>query len=246
MLDYDEAFSPSCLVNNELRNRILRLHPGNRLYLEWILLWNSTEVYRPGFLDRKVITVQADDKKRALNQGHNGTSFQLHLPRLPEIGRVVDMTDSNCKLLEFRFLNLANVALKEVWYYCIGRVRGNTGSSHPGMASWLYNNETIKTENMREGWMDSDLRLFAESMNVIEPWRAIEVLKWFKDYDRSFFNHVSDDRIWIYDWDTIEKSINDNGYLSSLPRIANATLRNEDEEDDEYDFAELGEDEEDL
>jgi len=50
-------------------------------------------------------------------------------------------------------------------------------------------------------------------------------------------------RIWIYDWDTIEQEINEKGYLLNLPRIANATVRNEDEEDDEYDFAELGEEE---
>jgi len=62
------------------------------------------------------------------------------------------------------------------------------------MAGWLYSNESIVTEEIKNDWMDSDLRLFAESMNIIEPWRAIEVLKWFKDYDRSFFNHVSDDR----------------------------------------------------
>eukprot|EP01103_Thecamoeba_quadrilineata_P013542 TRINITY_DN378_c0_g1_i1.p1 TRINITY_DN378_c0_g1~~TRINITY_DN378_c0_g1_i1.p1 ORF type:complete len:500 (-),score=98.31 TRINITY_DN378_c0_g1_i1:38-1537(-) len=221
-LDYDESLSASCQDQDFLRQKIISLRPGQRLYLEWVLFWNSTENWRPGFLDRRVLTIFADDKK-SLNEGHHNTSLQMHLPRIPVTGRVIDASTSNCKLLEFRFINLDNCALKEIWYFCIGRVRGNVGGSFPGYSGVLYSTASYPIEKVPSDWLDQDLIEFAKSMDVVEAWRAIQVIKWFKDYGEEFFEYFQE-QIGYFDWKVIEDLLTAEGALSSLPKSSSFSL----------------------
>lgn len=46
VLDADEMFTANCLENNFLKNTILRLEPGDVLWMIWICLWRSIDQYR--------------------------------------------------------------------------------------------------------------------------------------------------------------------------------------------------------
>jgi len=218
MLDYDEAFSANCNKDGFLREKMLSLKAGHRLYLEWVLLWNNSRSWRPGFLNRAIITIMADNPTlKPLNLGHQNTSLQMHVPRLPDVGRVIDMSGSDCKLLEFRFLNLENCVLKEIWYYMIGRVHGNSASSYPGYGGKILGQHAVRGEPVNLDWYDEDLDKFAQSMDLVESWRAIEILKWFREYGFDFFQYLGD-RISFLDWQAIESIVNRGETMKSLPR----------------------------
>lgn len=100
VLDYDEYLSANCVENGLLRNTILRLNPGESLYLPWVEVWKSTSLQRvlPGdpsmnFLTRRQIAIFADDKKvhytaensvaRRIGSNSTSQSGTIHVVRCP-------------------------------------------------------------------------------------------------------------------------------------------------------------------
>lgn len=151
LLDYDEYFSSNCVRSGLLRRSILRLVPGQSLFLPWVELWKNPSLHRVvprdpsmNFLRRRQVVIFADDNIAHYNIHNsqsrmlrNGSIHTLRCPRSicgkppPYLGpgwmrrpwRHTTILPS-CAVVEMRFLSLPNVLLKSAWYEALGRVMG--------------------------------------------------------------------------------------------------------------------------
>jgi len=230
LLDYDEFVSWNCIQNGRIRSLILKLSPGQSLKLPWIEAWRSIRYQRvmPGdltrnFLDRRQIVIFADDQifrydtesslTREIGSG-NGSIHTLKCPRslCPRVGPG-DTSDNvvisnECSLVELKFINLDNTVLKGAWYEALGRFFGaDDTTTRGGMMKFLefpHNEDEIPVVIP----IPSDYGAYPyysdHYYNVIESWRARQILEWLRDGHQNMFSGLPTyERI---DWSTLQLS----------------------------------------
>jgi hypothetical protein len=94
-----------------------------------------------------------------------------------------------CRIVELRFLSLANVLLKSAWYESLGRSMGAKDSAtsgkmmdfHVSGGSSRFRNpvaEVVALERLNPAWLRG-YRFFDDSAyRNVEQWRVAEILKW--------------------------------------------------------------------
>ncbi|KAI0563011.1 hypothetical protein FGB62_48g122 [Gracilaria domingensis] len=150
LLDYDEFISHNCLPF--IQDEILKLKPGESMFIPWVEAWKSPFAQRVlkddpqmNFLTRRQTVIFADDRyfsytaENALSRtlSNNATLHVLRCPRslCPPPGPYKGPADRyefppsvkvlpQCRILEMRFLNINNVLIKSAWYEALGRVLG--------------------------------------------------------------------------------------------------------------------------
>lgn len=198
VIDADEMFTANCLDKNFLRNAILALKPGEKMYMAWIQLWRSVNEYR---FDDSVWTwnykdcIFCDDGK-----GSYSSDF-IHTARSPymEKGAVVFMKGYDYGLLHFQFVNWRNLLIKQAWYRCLEHIRNPAKPVAEINALYAPSKDetNLRTVPSPSSWFGNYSFFDASLYQRAEGWREKEVLHWFDDYGRNFFQELD---IWDIDW----------------------------------------------
>jgi len=197
VVDADEILTANCLDNNFLRRKILSLKPGERLKLNWIILWRSVNQYR---FDNYVWTynykdfIFCDDGRCSYNSGF------IHTTRTPHLGgRVHTIKGYTYGMLHFQFVNWRNLLVKQSWYRCLERIRQPNKSI--AKINQLYapskNEKNLGLKSSPAYWLDGYDFFDPTVYDQPEGWKEKQVLEWFELYGR---NHFAGLDIWDVNW----------------------------------------------
>lgn len=189
VLDADEMLTANCHKTGGLREIILNLKPGDKLKLNWIQLWRSTDRYR---YDNSVWTwnykdfIFGDDGRCAYN------SDFIHTSRTPynlsgETYQVDE--DYTYGVLHFQFVNWRNLLVKQAWYRCLERIRNPR--KPVAQINALYRPSKDETnlglKDAPQDWFLGYPFFDATAYRQPEQWREKQVLQWFEEYGQAFF-----------------------------------------------------------
>lgn len=105
----------------------------------------------------------------------------------------------DCRIIELRFLSIANVLLKTAWYEALGRVMNapdgvTLGKVYQAMASSFTSvppSHDIFVGQTQSEWLLTNISLNFAAFSDVEIWRVQEMLKWRSDHGRSRFSGLS-------------------------------------------------------
>lgn len=198
VIDADEMLSANCLDNDFLRTTILNLKPGERIRLNWILLWRSIDNYR---FDNSIWTNNYKDFIFCDDGQCSYSSEFIHTARTPSNlkGTTYTVTGYNKGMLHFQFVNWRNLLIKQAWYRCLEKIR------QPKKRDAAINERYAPSKDEKdlgtkpapyfwfEGYTFFDKKVF----NRPEQWREKQVLEWFEQYGQHYFSGLD---IWDIDW----------------------------------------------
>lgn len=104
-----------------------------------------------------------------------------------------------CRIVELRFLNLANVLVKTAWYEALGRVfnakDGVTSGKMaklvlPSMTSVASATESVSVAYASDEWLFGYDFFNISSFAEVEMWRVHDLLKWRNEYGTARFLHL--------------------------------------------------------
>lgn len=180
LLDYDEFLSHNCLP--WMRGEIIKLKPGQSMFIPWVEAWRSPLVQRVlkhdrqmNFLTRRQMIIFADNRSVSYTEENalarklsdNATLHVLRCPRAicPSLGRYNGAADPThlpesvkfmpeCRILELRFLDINNVLLKSAWYEALGRVVGaKDGVTSGKMMSRMFGTPDNSAESEQDVYL---------------------------------------------------------------------------------------------
>lgn len=214
VLDADEMFTGNCIENNMLRQHILNLKPGEQLFLAWIQLWRSTDVYR---FDNSVWTHNykpfafCDDSialygSRFINEARTPGTLE---------GTRWFMEGYTYGVLHFQFVNFENLLQKQAWYRCIERVYDEKRSIKSINAEYLPSiDETgLQTRPCPSEWFAGYQFLDYQATKEKELWRQNNVMNWFVTYGLERFAGLD---IWATEWPFNEYILSNSSFLDSF------------------------------
>ncbi|CAN8074761.1 unnamed protein product [Agarophyton chilense] len=202
LLDYDEFVSHNCVP--WIRDEILKLRPGESLFIPWVETWKTPYSQRVmkhdpqmNFLTRRQTVIFADDRffsysadnSLARTLSNNASLHVLRCPRsvCPPPGAYKGASTNfefppsvkvlrECRILEMRFLNFDNVLLKAAWYEALGRVLGAADGVTSGkmMTRMFSSSEQLLA---KEGVFLSEVNhkwLADDAYDVFKPFQFIE------------------------------------------------------------------------
>lgn len=202
VLDMDEMITSNSLVDNFMRNTILSLKPGDQLCLLWIQLWRSVEQFRIGkspFTWNYTGFIFCDDTRCSY------TSDFLHTSRVPGNLKGKSITlkqydnDYTHGVLHFQFVNWRNLLIKQAWYRCLEHIRYPAKSIAEINAVYgeSKKEQDLKVAKAPRSWL-SHYTFFSPSVyDLPEQWRERQILHWFNQYGKAFFEPLD---IWDIDW----------------------------------------------
>ncbi|HZW61610.1 MAG TPA: glycosyltransferase family 2 protein [Candidatus Babeliales bacterium] len=199
LIDADEMFTANCLQNNFLREKILKLNPGERLGLVWIQLWRSLDYYRHDnscWSNAYGDFIFCDDGICSYVQEKVHTSR-----RTPNLNGALYLIEGyQYGLMHFQFVNWRNLLIKQAWYRCLEHIllpEQEVTEINKKYAPSKNEQDIVLALSPREwfeGYAFFDPSIFA----IPEGWKEKQVLKWFKEYGKDYFAHLD---IWDIDWD---------------------------------------------
>lgn len=196
-IDADEMFTSNLLINNRLRNSILRLQPGEGMEVLWIQLWRSIDHYR---FDKSVWTW---NYKRIIfcDDGKSGYSSEfIHTGPIPTTKRTYRLsTTYDVGLLHFQFVNWDNLLLKQAWYRCLERVRLPKKSIKEINSRYApsKNEQGLQRTRCPQEWFEYYSFFDRSVYNKPDNWRKEQVNEWFKIHGKKYFKNLD---IWDVDW----------------------------------------------
>ncbi len=226
LLDADELFMATCQENNWLRNKILRLKPGQILKFPMINVWDSIHYYRNDELCNPlswkwhaITGVLCDDG--VCNYDDNpswGPSGIMHISRAPANRHCKNYTpaiivaDLNLGLLHFKSVNLQDINVKKVWYMCLEFIKiredeNNMDSIaekahnintfyHNEFASILCDQSAITISPVPKSWIAYPW-LEKTEFKEINIYRKNDIIHWINTYGPDYFTLLD---IWNIDW----------------------------------------------
>lgn len=219
VIDADEALTANLLEGQNLRKAILSLKPGDRLALNWIQLWRSSERYR---FDNSVWTWNYKDIIFCDDGQCSYSSEFIHTPRVPESlkGSRYIIEGYDAGLLHFQFVNWRNLLLKQAWYRCLEHIR------EPGKPVEEINERYApsKDENglglkpTPKRWFDRYPFFDRSIFDLPDAWRAKQILGWFEEFGKEYFSKLD---IWDVDWTSFENQLNTRCECSSTKNAEN-------------------------
>jgi glycosyltransferase involved in cell wall biosynthesis len=199
VLDADEMFTANCLEKDLLRNLILTLEPGDKLCFVWIQLWRSVKEYR---FDDSVWTWNYKDFVFCDDGKCSYVSDFLNTPRTPRDlnGNVRFVKGYDYGVLHFQFVNWRNLLVKQAWYRCLEHIRNPAKSIKE--INELYgpskDESNLRTAQAPAWWFANYTFLDLSVYQQPEGWKEKEVLSWFAQYGKNFFEELD---IWDIDWE---------------------------------------------
>lgn len=194
-LDADEVFTSNCLINDYLRQEILKLKPGESIELPWITLWSTTYTYRVDheYGGLTCTAIFCDTKGAQFND------VSLHNPRIPKLPGKVYKLPTNYGILHYSFCSQENHAIKRAWYRCLELVRGWDSVKSINRRYHLnWKAPHIAVAQIPAEWVSSYANFDPSCYELPVPWRKDQVLSWFKEYGKAFFKDLD---IWEVNWD---------------------------------------------
>jgi hypothetical protein len=185
VIDADEMLTANCAKNNFLRKHILRLNPGDRIFMNIMHCWGSLDRYRIYFNEKMKCFIFCDD----------GKSFYypqfLHINRSPlnlAGGANLELTDDRYGLLHFGYLNWDNVLTRQTWYKCLERVR-NPAKSAQEINSWYcaYQEKDAATLEVRAEWFAGYTFFNPALFEQADLWRKDQIKDWIKHHGIEYF-----------------------------------------------------------
>lgn len=185
VIDADELLTANCAQNNFLRNIILRLNPGDRIFMNIMHCWGSLERYRIYFNEKMKCFIFCDD----------GKSFYypqlLHINRSPlnlSGGANLELADERYGLIHLGYLNWHNVLTRQAWYKCLERVR-NPHKSSTEINSWYcaYKEKDASTKEVPAEWLAGYTFFDQHLFDHVEQWRKAQIDAWIERYGRAYF-----------------------------------------------------------
>jgi len=197
-LDDDEILTANFIHNENLRNLILSLKPGDCIQLRWFQLWRHNKEYRTDgsiwgnryyrfiFCDQQ--EVQYDHKK-------------AHESRIPDSlsGKTIRLISNSRGVVHYNFANWENVLVKQFWYMCLER------TLYPEKPVEEINNQYgesidetgLETEPAPSEWWHAYDSFSDDGFLDPESWRRQQVLEWFKEFGTDYFSGLN---IWEVVW----------------------------------------------
>lgn len=196
VLDADEILSGNCLVENRLRNTFLKLNPGDRLAMHWYQLWRSFDKYRNDgvFAPVQSIWLFCDDGKCSYEK-----SF-LHTSRVPpNLSGTVYFLPKNYAIMHFQFVQWENLLIKQAWYRCLEHIRNPEKSISEINALYKPSKDetNLVLENIPDNWFEPYSYIDKSAYLKPEVWRKEQILGWFTQYGKAFFEELD---IWDITW----------------------------------------------
>jgi glycosyltransferase involved in cell wall biosynthesis len=204
LLDADEMFSANCLEQNFLRKFILSLKKGEKLVMPLIDLWRSPYSYRidkSPYAYRILDCAFCDDGVCYYDAGF------IHASHSPNhlTGKEKWMMNKSRVVLHFAFVNWEENQIKYAWYKCLERIRLPEKSIESINADYDPGTDEkgIKLVHIPEKWI-AGYDFFDPSIcNDFPLWRAYQIVAWFKEYGKEYFNGLHVDTL---DWSKYEQS----------------------------------------
>lgn len=196
VLDADEVITSNCLVDNFLKNHILSLQLGDRLYLNWIELWRSTEQYR---FDESVWTWNYKDFIFCDDRICSYESDFIHTSRTPNNlkGHKYTLEGYEHGVMHFQCVNWRNLLVKQAWYKCLEKV--NDPQKTPKIINEkyaIYEDNLALQPCLKECFFQYES--FDKSVyQISNPFYEKQVMKWFKLLGINYFIDLA---IWNVDW----------------------------------------------
>ncbi|MBY0110248.1 MAG: glycosyltransferase family 2 protein [Candidatus Babeliaceae bacterium] len=197
-LDADEIFSANCLENNYLRDLVLSLNPGDSLDFPFTNLWRSIKYYRNDssvWSPHRRTFIFCDDGKGRLESGF------IHCGRCPAnlSGQKKIAHDMSKTILHFQFVNWRNLLIKQAWYRCLEIIRNPSKSiiEINSVYGQSKDERNIQRSKCPKKWFDGYDFFDPSIFSTPEKWREEEVLSWFDQYGKNFFEKLD---IWDVDW----------------------------------------------
>jgi glycosyltransferase involved in cell wall biosynthesis len=198
VLDADEMFTANCLDNDFLRNAIVALNPGDKMCLVWIQLWRSVSEYR---FDDSIWTWNYKDFIFCDDGKCSYVSDFLNTPRTPQdlSGNVKFIRGYDHGVLHFQFVNWRNLLVKQAWYRCLEHLRNPSKSIKE--INELYGPSkdelNLRTAQAPAAWFAHYTFFDPGVYQMAEEWKEKEVLTWFVQYGKNFFEQLD---IWDINW----------------------------------------------
>lgn len=191
MIDVDELFTANCAENQFLRNKIIALKPGDRLFLTWIQLWRTPFLYRH---DRSIWTNNYKDFIFCDNGTAEYSSEFIHTKRTPQglHGDIFYIEGQEYGVLHCQFINWRNLLIKQAWYRCLEHIRLPQKPTH--LINALYEQSIDETDctvlPVPHNWFQNydffDPTIFEQK----EEWREKQILGWFEEYGKDYFSKL--------------------------------------------------------
>jgi glycosyltransferase involved in cell wall biosynthesis len=196
-IDADEMISSNLLIDNQLRNTILKLQPLEALALTWVQLWRSVDYYRHDdsiWTNQQRIFIFCDDGLCSYQ------SEFIHTHRTPlSLKKVFRFPTDDFGLIHFQFVNWDNLLLKQAWYRCLEHVRNPDKSISEINYSYGRSKDEIGLSRSpsKPGWLQYYPFFDASVYEKPDNWRKQQVNEWFDQYGKDYFKELD---IWDVDW----------------------------------------------
>ena len=199
VIDADEILTSNFLSQDRLRKKILSLRKGDKISLNWIMLWRSLDQFR---FDDSVWTYKYKDFIFCDDTKCRYDSDFIHTPRIPTglKGRSCKIRGYQQGMLHLQFVNWKNLLVKNAWYCCLERIR------QPEKSAAEINNryaigkseENIRFKKSKQQWLSAYDFFDSSIYSIVDDWRKTDIQVWFEQYGKDYF---ADLNIWDIDWD---------------------------------------------
>eukprot|EP00178_Gracilaria_changii_P016687 TRINITY_DN479_c3_g1_i3.p1 TRINITY_DN479_c3_g1~~TRINITY_DN479_c3_g1_i3.p1 ORF type:complete len:752 (-),score=200.06 TRINITY_DN479_c3_g1_i3:413-2668(-) len=161
------------------------------------------------FLTRRQVVIFADDSYFSYTAQNSlgrtlGNNASLHVLRCPrsvcpapapyrgaasrfEFAPSVKVMNE-CRIVEMKFVNEHNVALKAAWYEALGRVLGAPDGWSAGKMMTRMDEAEVVLSDVREEWVGAEAQRRFEAFGEVEVWRAQEILQWIEAFGMDRFS----------------------------------------------------------
>jgi glycosyltransferase involved in cell wall biosynthesis len=201
-IDADEMFTAPCLKDNFLRNKILAMEPGDRLWTHWIRLWKGLSKFRldtnkdkRAFCDMRPFIFCDDGISEYRSNFIHTSRYPTTLCAGKDI--YIDPVETY-GLLHFYAVNWRNLRIKEAWYRCLEHIR-----NPEKLIATLNKIYGVKETEDQRCCFNAAPSWFAypffdhRAYEAPEQWREKQILAWFTQYGMRFFADLD---IWDIDW----------------------------------------------
>lgn len=198
-LDADEAFTSNLTHNDELRNIIFTLNPGDKLVFNWLQLWRSTLKFRKDqsiWTNNLKVFVFADD---GVSNYHEQ---EFHLLRSPQglQGKNLVIQQDSIGVMHFQFVNWENLLIKQAWYRCLEFIKD------PQKPIQEINERYAPSKDESQlglavapnDWFKHYPFFSPLYFETLETWRSSQVIQWFNEKGKDYFKELD---IWDINWD---------------------------------------------
>jgi len=142
LLQEDEMLCACCKQNNQLRDSLCNLQPGQGLFMHKVQLWRTPRIFMGGSRKKNQTLVAFCD---------DGVHAPYNLPVSPV--QLISATDM--VLLDFKATNWATIPTEQAWYRC------HTHIKHPYLTTNFINNlEKIGIKKMKAQTLDPSKKTY--------------------------------------------------------------------------------------